>query len=169
MPFKILKKTYAAEPTKAIRRIVIAASLAAAVIVAAVVFLPKFTPVNGKTEEGQVLSGEIPLSSPDLRYGDPVFPENSDVIIVNGADVEEEFCNLESNPYFLVFEIAFADTKEILYISSRIAPGNKADGARLTKTLAPGEYEALLIYRAYATGSSAEIVNSHKDITIIVM
>jgi len=169
MPFKTSKKTYAPEPIKTIRRIVIAASVAAAVVVAAVVFLPRITQFNGKTEPGQVFSAEVLQVSPDLRYGDPVFPDNSDVIIVNGADVEEEFYNLESNPYFLVFEIAFADTKEILYISSRIAPGSRADGARLTKTLAPGEYEALLIYRVYAAGSSAEIVNSHKDITIIVM
>jgi len=148
--------------------IVTALAAAAALAVAVLLLLPRLYD-GSEAEDTQYLSEQVPLySSPNLIYGDPVFPDIGDTITVDVNKAAVDFYNPKNNLYLLVFELAFSDTKEIIYISGRTAPGDMISDIQLTRALAPGEYEALLIIRVYIAGSVAEIVNLHKDMTVIV-
>lgn len=52
--------------------------------------------------------------------------------------------NPKENPCYFSFEIYLKDTKEVLYTSNMVAPGNELKKININKTLSSGEYTAIV-------------------------
>jgi len=153
-------------PGKTYYKIIAAVIAGAAVIgVAAGILIPAFLDVPAP-DSYLFDSRPVPLAYPSFDLGEVVYPDIADAIAVDGREAAVVLSNPEANAYQMVFEIAFADTREIIYISGRTEPGDLINGVTLLRTLAPGEYNAVLYIRAYQPGGYDEVDNLRKEITI---
>ena len=81
--------------------------------------------------------------------------EGNFLVVVNatptvGAGEREcrlEIVNLPGNPYPCVAELVRSDTREVLYTSHRIAPGQYVETVKLDRALEPGTYPCTVQYR----------------------
>jgi len=111
--------------------------------------------------------GEIPLAMP--QFTEPIdFPVFDNTFTVGGSEIEMDLYNPEWNNCSLIFEIALAGTREIIYISDMIPPGTRAENPTLTIRLEPGEYKATMYVRAFVPDSSNEIESVMTEVTLIV-
>jgi len=146
----------------------IAALLAGVGVVAAIAVLVLLRTIGTPAhEEFTITDSPLPMAEPGFING-IVYPE-VDTFIINGArDVALGLYNPKENKCHFIFELAFADTREIVYISELTAPGEHITNAVFTRELTAGEYRMVLYIRAYGQDGHVEIDNERLDITIIV-
>jgi len=94
----------------------------------------------------------------------PVFVLPGDMVFASGnAEPGVKLTNPAENTCYLAFEIVLADTGETVYQSYLIAPGLELENIRLERELERGDYEAVLIIRAYNPANFAVIENKKAD------
>lgn len=118
---------------------------------------------------------EFPFLSEDPTSGfgsDPAFliPEFTGVTVpANAKDAKTDLRNPEGNSRHFIFEILLKDTGERLYLSEPVAPGSGIEDITLAGPLPSGEYEAVLIIRAFAPDEPDAEISLGAEITVTVV
>ena len=73
----------------------------------------------------------------------PGYP--SITIPADSQTVQVALLNPEGNPCYFTFELVLKDTEEVLYTSKLVPPGQAIYEITLTRALAAGEYDAVII------------------------
>ena len=150
------------------RRRPIVPLLAGAVAIAAAVTASLVLPGLLTRDETVVFEDSPPpLADPQLGNG-VAYPIVTGMAIPAGAvDVQIPLQNPDGNPCYFIFEIALADTGEILYISEPVLPGASIGAATLNRPVEAGEHKAMLQIRAYDLCSNVEIEQANVEYPIV--
>jgi hypothetical protein len=140
---------------------------AAAVVVALGLSLMSLWP-EPAIDEYTIFDEQVPLAAADFLISIE-FPDINKVeVCADTGSIAPTLYNPEDNSGWFIFEIALADTSEVIFVSELTAPGAFIENIALTMPLPEGEYEAVLLIRAYESGSPLETGFSLMEISIVV-
>jgi hypothetical protein len=82
--------------------------------------------------------------------------------------VPATFYNPEENKCYFEISIVLSDTKEEIYKSKLIEPGNRLYQITLNRALARGDYDAVIHYNAYTLTDQQDLNGANVPFTLVV-
>lgn len=162
------------------RNIVIAVILALVILAAGITIGAKGCKRPGeKTPETTVFAPDIDDNAGDWQgqklpdKGDPNatgikipgYPSIS--IPADTKTVDVAFLNPEGNPCYFVFNLVLDDTKETIYTSKMVPPGQAIYSAELIKPLSKGEYKATIQISTYSIKDGSAMNGANVETTLV--
>ncbi|MCL2616151.1 MAG: hypothetical protein FWD96_00745 [Defluviitaleaceae bacterium] len=135
-------------------------------IAASIALTSWLMPDRAQTDTIYIFDDPVPLAAMPSFEGGIVFPVVEDAAVPAGSkDMAIELYNSERNSAWFVFEIAMADTGEVLYTSELSAPGTRINTVEIMP-FEKGVHKATLNIRAYNIDSLVVIDSISVDFII---
>jgi len=106
-------------------------------------------PSRSEQDIHYIFDAPVPLAAVPSFSGSVSFPATENVILSAGSRyMPMELYNPENNIGWLVFEIMMADSRELIYVSEPVAPGEGIENISV-RPFETGEHKAILNISAY--------------------
>ncbi len=113
-------------------------------------------------------TGSTPTDNSGASTGIKIPGYPSITIAANTKDVTMALMNPEGNPCYFTFEIVLKDSGETIYTSKQVPPGKVISDVKLTKALAPGEYNATIKISTNSTEDMHAMNGANVETVLIV-